>query len=101
MYAGKLVERAPTDVIINAPRHPYTKMLIAALPKMGVKYTEQKLTGIPGNPPPLLNPPIGCRFRDRCPAAFAKCAAEPPFVSLADGHSVACWKEMDKHAQAG
>jgi peptide/nickel transport system ATP-binding protein len=98
MYAGKLAEKASTEVIINSPRHPYTKLLISSLPEVGVKYAEKKLTGIPGNPPLLLDPPVGCRFRDRCPIAFEKCLEEPPFVEIEPGHSVACWKEYDKNA---
>ena len=98
MYAGQLAEKAATDVIINTPRHPYTKMLISSLPEVGIKYSEKKLTGIPGSPPVLLNPPVGCRFRERCPFAFEKCAEVPPFVELTPGHSVACWKEMARNA---
>jgi peptide/nickel transport system ATP-binding protein len=100
MYAGQLAEKAPTDVIINAPRHPYTKMLIASLPKVGVRYAEERLTGIPGKPPLLLNPPTGCRFRDRCPVAFAKCVAEPPFRKIGKDHFVACWEVFEEHAGA-
>jgi peptide/nickel transport system ATP-binding protein len=92
MYAGKQAEKAPTDAIINTPRHPYTQALISSLPEVGVRYTDRRLAGIPGSPPPLLNPPSGCRFRDRCPLAFGKCVDEPPFVEVAPGHSVACWK---------
>jgi peptide/nickel transport system ATP-binding protein len=92
MYAGKLAEKAPTDVIMSRPRHPYTRLLISSLPEIGVRFEEQRLTGIPGTPPPLLNPPTGCRFRDRCPIAIARCAEEePPFVEIEPGHSVACW----------
>ena len=76
MYAGKLAEKAPTSVIINSPRHPYTKLLISSLPDIGVKYSQKKLTGIPGKPPLLLDPPTGCRFRERCPVAFQKCLNE-------------------------
>jgi peptide/nickel transport system ATP-binding protein len=92
MYAGKLAEKATTDVIINSPLHPYTQLLISSLPEVGVKYADKQLAGIPGSPPQLLNPPTGCRFRDRCPLAFDKCVEEPPFVEVAPGHSVACWK---------
>jgi peptide/nickel transport system ATP-binding protein len=92
MYAGKLAEKAPTDVMMEAPLHPYTRLLISSLPEIGVRFEEQRLSGIPGSPPSLLNPPAGCRFRDRCPLAFAKCAEEPPFVEVEPGHAVACWK---------
>jgi peptide/nickel transport system ATP-binding protein len=98
MYAGKLAEKAPTEVIINAPRHPYTRLLISSLPTVGVKYANEKLTGIPGHPPLLLNPPTGCRFRDRCPVAFDRCVEEPPFLEVENGHFVACWREFENHA---
>ncbi len=100
MYAGQLAEKASTETIIHAPRHPYTKLLISSLPEVGVKYTERRLTGIPGNPPLLLDPPVGCRFRERCPIAFEKCIEIPPFVEIEPGHFIACWKEAGTHAQA-
>lgn len=100
MYAGQLAEKAATETIIHAPRHPYTKLLISSLPEIGVKYAEKKLAGIPGNPPLLLDPPAGCRFRERCPVAFAKCVEAPPFLEIEPGHHVACWKEAASHAQA-
>jgi peptide/nickel transport system ATP-binding protein len=92
MYAGKLAEKAPADVVVNAPLHPYTQLLISSLPEVGVRYASRRLTGIPGRPPALLDPPTGCRFRDRCPLAFDRCAEEPPFVEVTPGHQVACWK---------
>ena len=100
MYAGNLVEKAATDVIINSPRHPYTQLLISSLPEVGVKYTDKKLKGIPGNPPVLLDPPTGCRFQERCPVSFEKCIEEPPFIELGKNHQVACWKEQGPHAHA-
>jgi len=93
MYAGQLAEKAPTEVMFENPRHPYTKMLIASLPKVGVKYQEERLQGIPGAPPQLLNPPAGCRFRERCPVALGRCVEEPPFLEVGPGHLVACWRE--------
>lgn len=93
MYAGQLAEKASTETIIHHPRHPYTKLLISSLPKVGVKFSETRLKGIPGSPPLLLNPPKGCRFKERCPLAFSKCDTEPPFIEIEPGHSVACWKE--------
>jgi peptide/nickel transport system ATP-binding protein len=92
MYAGKLAEKAATDVIINAPRHPYTQLLISSLPEVGVRYEDKRLSGIPGSPPALLNPPEGCRFRARCPLADEQCRQEPPFVEIEPDHFVACWK---------
>jgi peptide/nickel transport system ATP-binding protein len=100
MYAGQLAEKAPTREIIHAPRHPYTKLLISSLPKVGVKFSETRLTGIPGSPPLLLNPPVGCRFRERCPQASEKCLEEPPFTEIVSGHYVACWKEIPHYAHA-
>jgi peptide/nickel transport system ATP-binding protein len=92
MYAGKLAEKAPAESIVNAPRHPYTQLLLSSLPEVGVRYAEKRLQGIPGRPPSLLDPPTGCRFRTRCPLAFDKCAEEPPFVEIQPAHSAACWK---------
>jgi peptide/nickel transport system ATP-binding protein len=92
MYAGRLAERAPTDALVASPRHPYTRMLLSALPEVGVRYDERRLQGIPGSPPSLLDPPKGCRFRDRCPLAFDRCATQPPFQEVAPDHFVACWK---------
>ncbi|NMC11434.1 MAG: ABC transporter ATP-binding protein [Chloroflexi bacterium] len=98
MYAGQLSEKASKETIIHSPLHPYTKLLISSLPKVGVKHSEKKLTGIPGTPPLLLNPPVGCRFRDRCPLAFEKCLETPPFVEIEQGHFLACWKEGAPYA---
>jgi peptide/nickel transport system ATP-binding protein len=98
MYAGKLAEKAPAATVVNRPLHPYTQLLLASLPEVGLRYDEAPLVGIPGRPPSLVNPPSGCRFRARCPFAFDKCAEEPPFVELQPDHHVACWKAMDEVA---
>ena len=92
MYAGQLAEKASTKTIINSPQHPYTKLLIATLPEVGVKVAEKRLVSIPGSPPLLLNPPIGCRFRDRCPVAYEKCTEVPPFLEIEKDHFAACWR---------
>ena len=92
MYAGKLAEKAPAATIVDAPKHPYTQLLLSSLPEVGVRYAEERLSGIPGRPPSLLDPPVGCRFRARCPHAFARCEEEPPFAAIAPGHEAACWK---------
>jgi peptide/nickel transport system ATP-binding protein len=92
MYAGKLAEKAPSETMIDAPKHPYTQLLLSSLPEVGVRFAEKRLQGIPGRPPSLLEPPSGCRFRARCPLAFDKCGEEPPFVEVAPRQSAACWK---------
>jgi peptide/nickel transport system ATP-binding protein len=92
MYAGHLAEKAPTDRIIDSPRHPYTRLLISSLPEVGVRFEDKRLEGIPGRPPSLLDPPAGCRFRARCPLADEQCLEQPPFVEVGEGHQLACWK---------
>ena len=97
MYAGHLAEKAPAKTIVENALHPYTKMLIGALPKVGAKYgdADSELVGIEGKPPWLGDPPVGCRFRERCPLAFDKCLQQPPFVQVEPGHEIACWAVTD------
>jgi peptide/nickel transport system ATP-binding protein len=92
MYAGKLAEKASAETIINHSRHPYTQLLLSSLPEVGVRYAERQLKGIPGRPPSLLDPPAGCRFKERCPFATEQCNEQPPFCPLEPGHEAACWK---------
>ena len=92
MYAGKLAEKAPAETMIDAPAHPYTQLLLSSLPEVGIRYAEKRLSGIPGRPPSLLEPPSGCRFRTRCPFAYEQCGEEPPFATVAPDHAAACWK---------
>ena len=88
MYSGSFVELGKTEDIFNDPIHPYTKMLIGALPKVGDK--SQKV-GIPGRPPSLRNPPPGCRFAARCPHATDKCRQDvPEFREIKPGRFAAC-----------
>ena len=85
---GSFVELGKTEDIFNDPIHPYTKMLIGALPKVGDK--SQKV-GIPGRPPSLKNPPAGCRFAARCPHATDKCRRDvPEFREIKPGRFAAC-----------
>lgn len=92
MYAGRFAEKADAATIVKAPLHPYTQMLLASLPEVGVRHDTTTLTGIPGRPPSLVHPPPGCRFADRCPFARPECAETPPFEQVRPGHHVACWK---------
>ncbi len=99
MYAGKLAEKAPADEIVSRARHPYTRLLVSSLPEVGVRYAEKQLRGIPGRPPSLLDPPVGCRFRDRCPLASDRCTQEPPWIEE-NGRGVACWEATATPAAA-
>ncbi|WP_308639876.1 ABC transporter ATP-binding protein [Paenibacillus silvisoli] len=88
MYAGQMIEVGPTDQIFNEPKHPYTKMLINALPRIGDNSQKE---GIPGTPPSLKNPPAGCRFAARCPHAKEMCRmVEPERVNVGAGHYASC-----------
>ena len=90
MYAGHVAEKGPADSIVSSPATP-TPGCSSALPEVG-STSGERLQGIPGTPPGLLDPPTGCRFRARCPMAFDKCAERPPLVETAPGHWSACWK---------
>jgi peptide/nickel transport system ATP-binding protein len=92
MYAGKVVEKAPTRVLFSQPRMPYTEALIASIPKLG-DASHTRLATIPGRPPNLLHPPKGCKFSPRCAYVQDKCRVEePPLRPGADGkHEFACW----------
>ncbi len=90
MYLGKVVELGPTERLFSAPRHPYTRSLLSAIPEIG----KQRITDtfwLEGEPPDPGNLPSGCRFRTRCPLAAPECAAEiPPLVEHLPGHADAC-----------
>jgi peptide/nickel transport system ATP-binding protein len=90
MYLGRLCEVAPTEQLFAHPTHPYTSLLLEAIPVPDP--TVKPATNLAvGEPPSPLNPPSGCRFRTRCPRADALCAAEaPPLRLLEDGQFVAC-----------
>ena len=89
LYAGTLVEYAPTAELISNPLHPYTKGLLASYPS--IKGEIKKLDPIPGEPPPLINPPPGCRFHPRPPGKEKICTEKEPILRLInDRHYVAC-----------
>jgi peptide/nickel transport system ATP-binding protein len=90
MYLGRIVEIADRRTLFAAPRHPYTRALLSAVPVPDPGATRQR-TVLRGDVPSPLAPPPGCRFHTRCPVAFARCRTEEPVPrQLAPGHIVAC-----------
>ena len=87
MYAGQIVEVSDASRFFEEPLHPYSKMLMASVPRLRADREPEFITG---QPPSLLNPPTGCRFADRCPSRFEKCSEEPPTVGQ-QRIKVKCW----------
>ena len=97
MYAGEVVEEAPRAAFFAHPRHPYTLKLFAALPDLSRR--GGRLETIAGQVPPLVAMPVGCRFAERCPQAFARCRVESPgWSDCGAGHRVRChWVAENRH----
>jgi peptide/nickel transport system ATP-binding protein len=96
MYAGQAVEIAPTAKLFSDMKHPYTEALFKSIPKLADP-SHTRLDSIPGRPPNLISPPVGCRFAPRCVYADAKCHAElPPLTPVAGepDHLFRCWKPV-------
>ena len=89
MYGGRVMEYADTARLFAAPSHPYTRGLLAAVPRIDATHAAQRLATIPGNPPNLLALPAGCPFVPRCTHRIAACLAPAPLVTL-DGRQRAC-----------
>ena len=88
MYLGCLVELAPKHTLFDTPRHPYTRMLLDAIPDM--RQTGRSRTPVQGEVPNPLNPPTGCAFNPRCPHANDRCRTERPVLQAWQGSQVAC-----------
>jgi peptide/nickel transport system ATP-binding protein len=97
MYLGKLCEVGPTEKLFAQPAHPYTALLLEAIPVPDP--TVKPASNVPiGEPPSPLSPPSGCRFRTRCPRADAVCAeVVPPLEEIADGQFAACHHPLSGH----
>lgn len=101
MYLGRIVEEAPAAALFAAPRHPYTRALLSAVPARHPRQRRQP-TLLPGDPPSPSAVPPGCRFHPRCPVAVARCAtAPPPRQSVAPGHVVECHLAVAEGAGPG
>jgi peptide/nickel transport system ATP-binding protein len=93
MYLGRIVEVAPTEQIFSAPRHPYTRGLLDAIPRMTEGADDGRKPAIAGDPPSPLRLPAGCRFRTRCPMAQPRCELQDPALAASpedSGHLAAC-----------
>jgi oligopeptide/dipeptide ABC transporter ATP-binding protein len=87
MYAGQIIETGSAADFFKSPLHPYSKKLMASVPRLRGK---EEPDFIIGSPPSLVNLPKGCRFAERCGKRFGKCSEEPPLISQ-DGRTVKCW----------
>jgi oligopeptide/dipeptide ABC transporter ATP-binding protein len=95
MYAGRIVEQAPTQAIFRRPAHPYTAALLGSLPGPSTAH-RQPLRQIGGTPPDPARLGRGCPFRFRCPLAFERCEAEePPLLERGPAQRAACWREPE------
>jgi peptide/nickel transport system ATP-binding protein len=92
MYAGRIVEKAPTQLLFREMRHPYTEALVRSIPKLANR-SHTRLDVIFGRPPDLVKPPPGCKFSPRCPYVQDKCRTEEPPLLDSDtpGHAFRCW----------
>jgi peptide/nickel transport system ATP-binding protein len=90
MYAGHLVEEGPTEEVLQRPKHPYTQLLLSAVPDPRAPLSVGSATDV-GEPPKVVNPEEGCRFRPRCPDAVAECEAVTPLLRpFGPRHLAAC-----------
>ena len=90
MFLGRVCEIGPTEEVFTAPRHPYTKLLLAAVPRPDPTRRNENGPPLAGEIPSPVTPPSGCRFRTRCPYAQARCAQEVPKLQTEGARGVAC-----------
>jgi oligopeptide/dipeptide ABC transporter ATP-binding protein len=94
MYAGRIVEEAETATLFRNPLHPYTRGLLRSIPRLGMRV--RRLAAIPGSVPDPLSLPSGCRFRDRCTYAVARCGEiDPQLEPFGDSRAVACIRAQE------
>ncbi|EMA65320.1 peptide ABC transporter ATPase [Halorubrum aidingense JCM 13560] len=99
MYLGKIVETGPVDEIFADPAHPYTKALLASVPRVSTEAREEDFATLHGDVPSPRNPPTGCRFHTRCPEARAACReSAPPDYAVNDRRRAKCFRNDADHA---
>ena len=94
MYGGRVMEQGPTEPLFAQPTHPYTRGLLAAVPR--VDDQDATMKAIPGNPPNMAAPPQGCPFRPRCTYAGEDCRVMPPLAPFAEGRARACHRPISE-----
>lgn len=94
MYGGEIVELGNAEQILLTPKHPYTQLLLASIPRLR---GDERPAFIPGAPPDLLSPPSGCRFHPRCPYIFEPCRGEHPILfKVGEGHTARCFLHREE-----
>ena len=89
MYAGKIVEHGDVRSVMSRPQHPYTRALLRSA--RSIDEYHETLYALEGGVPSLIDPPVGCRFRSRCPEAFDRCVEDPPLFATPEGSVSRCW----------
>jgi len=101
MYAGRVAEIGPIDAVFDQPLHPYTQGLLNSVPNVNLNEKEE-LYKMPGEPPNLTHPPMGCRFHPRCPFAMEICSRlQPTLAEATRGRLVECWLYEDHPEKVG
>lgn len=101
MYAGEMVETASTASLFDRPRHPYTRALLACLPRRGLNKRQSRLRSVAGTMPAFDQLDEGCVFRPRCAQATGRCAAAPDWSMAVPGHGVRCWHHASTADEPG
>jgi oligopeptide/dipeptide ABC transporter ATP-binding protein len=96
LYGGRVVEAGPIERVFSAPRHPYTRALLASLPTPGA--SQRRLAPVPGAPPIVTDALRGCSFAPRCPLRIDRCAEDPPLREVGPGQEAACWVAQQEAA---
>jgi oligopeptide/dipeptide ABC transporter ATP-binding protein len=97
MYGGRIVETGTVYELFDTPRHPYTRALLASVPRLETE-RNPRLPTVAGQPPDLLSMPSGCPFQPRCPLAHDRCAQMPGWTEFSPTHRARCWAEEEQSA---